>query len=166
MVCFILLPVCYLKCTYVIDPDAAFNYVYHHYPEIFDDDIQMQTDDNATEQVPVEQPVETVKDILWTKKKPTDRDCEATSLLLALRQKMADQFDDKKNTKAKLWQKIAGTLKENNFSLGDKAADRCRQKFANLTKSYLSYVKQQQTTGEGKIDPPPFFDEMHSILGK
>lgn len=99
--------------------------------------------------------------------KATDADLEATSLLLALRQKMADQFVDKKKTlKANCGRKLhVPTLKENNLKLGDNAADRCRQKFANLTKLYLQYIKQKKSTGAGTIDSPQFFDEMHSIFG-
>ncbi|CAG9769773.1 unnamed protein product [Ceutorhynchus assimilis] len=104
--------------------------------------------------------------IIWTKKKPTANDLEATSLLLSTRQKMSKLFDDKKTRKAKLWNDVAKTLEDNNYKLGEKGGERCRQKFANLQKSYLAYIKHQTTTGTEKTDEvPPFFEEIHSILG-
>lgn len=97
-------------------------------------------------------------------KKPTNKDIEATLLLLKLRQQYRKEFDDQKCCKARLWQKIANILSEN-FSVGVNGSERCRQKFANLIKTYLSYKNKQKKTGEGEIDPPQFFEEIHSIIG-
>lgn len=106
------------------------------------------------------------KDTIWTKKKPTERDNEATALMLKLREERSSLFDDKKTRKVKLWNDIAKDLKEKDFHLGEKGGERCRQKFANLQKAYLAYIKHQTTTGtERNDDFPPFFEELHSILG-
>lgn len=103
---------------------------------------------------------------IWCRKKPNEIDLEATAQLLKLRNELSSQFDDKKTVKAKLWQRIAKELIKN-FNLGDNGAEKCRQKFSNLQRCYLNYVKHQKTTGSEKSDDiPPFFDELHSILGK
>lgn len=112
-----------------------------------------QTVSNATEQI-------------WCRKKPTDTDLEATSRLLKLRQEMASSFDDKKTIKAKLWQKISIIMQEK-FNIGENGSEKCRQKFCNLQRTYLAYIKHQKTTGSGRNDDlPPFFAELHSILSE
>lgn len=63
-----------------------------------------------------------------------------------------------------MWQKIANEI-NSKFNLGENGAERCRQKFANLTKVYMTYIKNQKTTGSGHVDAPAFFEEMHDILG-
>lgn len=103
---------------------------------------------------------------VWCRKKPNEIDLEATAQLLKLRNELSSQFNDKKTVKAKLWLRIAQELKKN-FNLGDNGAEKCRQKFSNLQRCYLNYVKHQKTTGSEKNDDiPPFFEELHSILGK
>ena len=80
---------------------------------------------------------------------------------------MDASFKAKKTTKGKLWQQIADTLHQKGFIVGQNGAERCRQKFSNLTKAYLNYVKHQKTTGAGdSMEVPPFFDELHSLLSK
>ncbi|CAH1959595.1 unnamed protein product [Acanthoscelides obtectus] len=107
-----------------------------------------------------------INDMIWTKKKPSEMDYEATHLMLSLREEKSTYFDDKRTRKLKLWNDIAKEFEENNFHLGNKGGERCHQKFANLQKTYLSYMKHQTTTGSERIDDiPPFFDELHSILG-
>lgn len=104
---------------------------------------------------------------IWTKKKPTEIDLKAAALLLSLRQQHAKKFDDRKTVKSKLWNDIAKTLSENGYTIGENAGERCRQKFANLSKPYLTYIKHQKETGtDGSENVPPFFDELHSILGE
>lgn len=122
--------------------------------------------DENTEEVAQEQSPAPCEEI-WTRKKPNDRDNEATALLLAERQKLSSLFDDKKTRKSKLWNDIAQKLIEKGFFLGDKGGEKCRQKFANLQKAYLQYIKHQNTTGsERNDDIPLFMDEIHSILGR
>lgn len=48
---------------------------------------------------------------------------------------------------------------------GRNGAEKCRQKFANLQRSYLNYRKHIKTTGTEKRDFPPYFEEMDAILG-
>ena len=104
---------------------------------------------------------------IWTKKKPNEVDLEATALMLKLRQEKAALFDDKKTRKSKLWNDIALEMEKHGYGLGDNGGERCRQKFANMQKIYLAYVKHQTTTGSEKNeDIPLFFDELHSILGE
>ncbi|CAH1105934.1 unnamed protein product [Psylliodes chrysocephalus] len=99
-------------------------------------------------------------------KKPTERDIETTKVLLTLRQRDFRLFDDKKTSKRKLWNEIADTLKQYGFNVGPNRGERRRQKFSNLIKSYISYVKNQTVTGAERNDNiPPFYEELHSILG-
>lgn len=78
---------------------------------------------------------------------------------------MHKEFDDKKTTKSKLWNKIAKEL-SNRFNITEGDGKGCRQKFSNLSKTYIAYVNHQKKTGEEKIESPPFFEELHSIIGK
>ncbi|XP_044760900.1 uncharacterized protein LOC123318355 [Coccinella septempunctata] len=104
--------------------------------------------------------------VIWIKKKPTDTDIAATHLMLRLREQKKEQFNNKKNNKRQLWAGIAEELTRNQFMLGANGGERCRQKFANLTKSYLKYLRNQKTTGAAFMEHPPFFEEVHSILGE
>ncbi|CAH1969803.1 unnamed protein product [Acanthoscelides obtectus] len=98
-----------------------------------------------------------INDMKWTKKKPSEIDNDATHLMLSLREEKSTYFDDKRARKLKLWNDLAKELEENNFHLGNKGGERCRQKFADLQKTYLYYMKHQTTTGSERIDDiPPF----------
>ncbi|XP_044749973.1 uncharacterized protein LOC123310533 [Coccinella septempunctata] len=88
----------------------------------------------------------------------------ATHLMLRLRDQKKEQFNNKKNNKRQLWAGIAEELTRNKFMLGANGGERCRQKFANLTKAYLRYIRNQKTTGAAFMEHPPFFEEVHSIL--
>ncbi|KAL1505147.1 hypothetical protein ABEB36_004770 [Hypothenemus hampei] len=89
------------------------------------------------------------------------------TMLLSLRKKYQDKFNDKKTLKTSLWQKIACELNSNGFNVptGREGAEKCRQKFANLQRSYVSFIENMKRTGSGKRDPPPFFNEINEILG-
>jgi hypothetical protein len=107
--------------------------------------------------------------LLWrNKRKSTEKDVEATSYFLKLREQYSKLFDDKKTNKTSIWIKISEELQQAGFYLCEnkrEAAEKCRQKFANMQRQYLAYVNKVKTTGEGKHEPPAFFDEMHGILG-
>lgn len=81
---------------------------------------------------------------------------------------MSHEFDDQKNCKNSLWQKIANSLNENAFYVGKgpEAAEKCRKKFANLQASYMKYKDKKRRTGEGKVHKPPYYDDVEAILGK
>lgn len=106
------------------------------------------------------------QDLIWSRKKPTQQDIEATKSMLTLRENLKHLFDDKKTKKLKLWKDLAKELELQGYNLGGNGGERCRQKFANLQKAYLSYISNQVTTGSEVKDVPPFFEEMHGILGK
>ncbi|KAB0790404.1 hypothetical protein PPYR_15236 [Photinus pyralis] len=97
----------------------------------------------------------------------TELDIEATSFFLGQRLKYAKSFDDKKTNKTSLWSKIAKELNDNGYTVGEgkEGAEKCRQKFANLQRQYISHRDHMKRTGENTKDPPAFFDEMHGILG-
>lgn len=105
--------------------------------------------------------------VVWCSKKPSNRDHDATVCFLQLREKYGKQFEDRKTIKNQLWQKIATEMQNAGYYIGEgkEAAERCRQKFANLQKQYMNHVKHMTTTGEQRKDPPPFFEEMHNLLG-
>lgn len=99
---------------------------------------------------------------VWKSKgKASADDEEATTLLLNLRQKYATKFDDKKTTKTSLWNTIASEMRHTY----DVNAVQCKQKFDNLYKTYLKHLSHMKMTGTDKKDPPPFFNEMHGIMG-
>ncbi|CAG9765824.1 unnamed protein product [Ceutorhynchus assimilis] len=106
---------------------------------------------------------------IWTtSKNQTPLDVEAAAFFLSLRKELDDKFRDKKTTNATLWQQISEKMNANGYFVGHgiEGRERCRQKFANLQQTYLKYIDRRRQTGEGKIEKPPFFDEMDAILGK
>ncbi|CAH1990253.1 unnamed protein product [Acanthoscelides obtectus] len=159
----------------ILDAAAAEQYILSMCPlgsqhEHNDSEIQPQNDFQSMWSMPHNENDSTIQlsinDMKWTKKKPSEMDNEATHLMLSLREEKSTYFDDKRTRKLKLWNDVAKELEENNFHLGNKGGERCRQKFADLQKTYLYYMKHQTTTGSEIIDDiPPFFDELHSILG-
>jgi hypothetical protein len=152
--------------SFIIDPNKA---------EQFIKDFVSQTNNNnhiTVCEVATEGPVDTTDNetnaTIWKGKgRPTANDEEATAMLLTLRGKYSSKFEDKKTIKSQIWNKIAQELAEAGFNcgIGKEGGERCRQKFANLQKQYLNHLKHVQRTGEEKRDPPPFFSEMHGILG-
>ncbi|XP_050307426.1 uncharacterized protein LOC126744120 [Anthonomus grandis grandis] len=117
--------------------------------------------ENKTELVPED------TQLVWCSKKPSPRDIQATYTFLELRAKYASEFDDKKNTKNTIWQKIVIEMNNNNFfvGLGSEATERCRKKIANLQSAYMKYQDERRKTGQGKVQKPPFYDELDQILG-
>ncbi|CAH1114906.1 unnamed protein product [Psylliodes chrysocephalus] len=87
-------------------------------------DFQVKVADLETANLLLNEPKQkdnpTGEEIIWTRKKPTPKDIEATALLLSTRQKMNHLFDDKKTRKAKLWNDVANIFKDNNFNLSEK----------------------------------------------
>ncbi|KAL1493853.1 hypothetical protein ABEB36_009539 [Hypothenemus hampei] len=92
---------------------------------------------------------------------------EGTQLFLSLRKEHNEKFNDKKTLKTTLWQKIALELNNKGYDIpkGREGGEKCRQKFANLQRSYMNFVQNMKKTGSGKRDPPPFFNELQEILG-
>ncbi|VEN60031.1 unnamed protein product [Callosobruchus maculatus] len=78
---------------------------------------------------------------------------------------MHREFDDKKTIKAKLWQRIADSIQESNYNIGSNAAEKCRQKFANLMKAYLNFLKNQKITGPEAEDMPSFYNDIYKVFG-
>lgn len=105
--------------------------------------------------------------MIWSSKKPTGRDLEATSYFLSLRRGLGKEFLDKKHSKNSLWLIIANDMKDNDFFVGDgyEGAEKCRKKFANLQATYIKYKDKSCQPGQGYLEKPPFFDEMDEILG-
>lgn len=107
--------------------------------------------------------------IVWaSKKRATEDDQSATLLLLQLRQKYSYMFEDKKQCKIQLWKEIAQELIKAGYVLVSvkEAAERCRQKLANLQKIYTIFVKKVKETGAAREEKPQFYKELHSILGQ
>lgn len=101
---------------------------------------------------------------MWGSKESNQQDKEGTLAFLSIRNKYSSLFEDKKTVKNSLWQRIADEMTDMGYNLGAGGAEKCRQKFANLQKTYMGHVKHMKTTGEKKRDPPLYFDEKHSIL--
>ncbi|KAF5270784.1 hypothetical protein FQR65_LT17801 [Abscondita terminalis] len=105
--------------------------------------------------------------LLWKTKKPTQFDNEGTLKLLELRKQFDKEFNDKKTAKNIIWQKIAAGMNNLGFFVGEgvEGRERLRQKFANMSATYIKYLQKRKQTGEGKISYPPYFEEMDDILG-
>ncbi|CAH1101791.1 unnamed protein product [Psylliodes chrysocephalus] len=100
---------------------------------------------------------------VWKSKgKNSEEDKQAVEILLVERLRLAHKFDDKKTVKIQLWKEIAQELEKHKFNV---TGEQCRQKFSNIQKSYINYVRQINSTGSGKIDPPENYDLIHAILG-
>lgn len=126
--------------------------------------IERKTDHSEISEIPDTD----LRTCIWTQRKPTLADIEATEKLLDLRLKYADKYDDKKTTKQSLWIKIAEELKNEGFDLGNikDSAEKCRQKFANLQKGYINFINHCKKTGNEKRNPPQFYEKLNSILGE
>lgn len=106
--------------------------------------------------------------ILWVQRKPTERDIAATERLLDLRLEYSKYFNDKKTTKQSLWQTIAERLSSEGFNFNvskTQAGEKCRQKFANLQKTYMNYISHCKQTGNERKEPPQYYSKLHSIFG-
>lgn len=109
---------------------------------------------------------EITNSLVWTSKKSSSEDVEATILLLNMRKKFSSKFDDQKHPKIHLWQEIANHLNSKKFFVGEgiDGAERCRKKFSNLQATYVKYKDKKHQTGEGKVLKPPFLEEMEEIF--
>lgn len=124
-------------------------------------DTEMDNDEDETQVQ--------LKKVWFSKGKPTKADEEATIYFLKLREKYSNRFDDKKSVKNKLWAAIANDMKAARYDISCSKEDgstKCKQKFANLESKYIKHVEHMKTTGSQFKDPPPYFDQMHSILSK
>jgi hypothetical protein len=143
------------------DSTQANKYVEQHIFNRIDDNDNPQT---STQENPAK-----LEPPLWSSKCKNNsaKDHEATLLLLKLRLELAAKFNDRKTMKQGLWQNIAREMKEKRFPIeGDKeGAEKCRQKFSNLQRTYMNHITHMKRTGEETKRPPPYFNEIHDILG-
>lgn len=105
---------------------------------------------------------------LWkTSKTQSQKDHEATLILLDLRKQFDKDFLDKKSAKNIIWKKIADHMNNMGFYVGQgtDGREKVRQKFANLQTSYMKFIQKRKLTGEGAIDTPPYYNEINEILG-
>ncbi|KAJ3648859.1 hypothetical protein Zmor_020630 [Zophobas morio] len=101
--------------------------------------------------------------VWYTKSRPTVKCMTATSKLLELRLRLKDNFNDKKTHKETLWQQIVKEMRETGFNVD---AKKCKQKFANLQKTYIKCKDHRRKTGTERINNPPFYFELDAILGE
>lgn len=101
--------------------------------------------------------------VWYTKSRPTVKCMTATSKLLELRLRLKDNFNDKKTHKETLWQQIVKEMREAGFNVD---AKKCKQKFANLQKTYIKCKDHRRKTGTERINNPPFYFELDAILGE
>lgn len=134
------------------DPEEASNFI--------------QTHINFNENAPKAGP-SSENNVIWTTKRPTALDHEATEYFLKLREFYNSKFEDKKTVKKNIWTLIVQKMNEAGYNVGQgkEAGEKCRMKFANMQKQYLLYIKHIKTTGVEHRDPPLYFEEMHKILG-
>lgn len=105
---------------------------------------------------------------VWTTSRTqTTRDKSATEYFIQLRKELDNKFMDKTTSKIFLWTEISLKMNEAGFFVGEgtEGREKCRQKFVNLQSSYMKYMDRKRTTGEGKIEKPPYYDNLDEILG-
>lgn len=103
---------------------------------------------------------------IWSwKGKPSERNTEATAMLLKIRgsESFKNRFNDKKTVKKKLWNEIAEDMQKAGFLV---TAEKCQQKYLNLVKQYSNFVSTMKKTGQDRRIPPTFYKELHEILGE
>ncbi|CAH1105142.1 unnamed protein product [Psylliodes chrysocephalus] len=132
-------------------------------------DVDVNECDTESQKKSVQTSSET--DIVWVSHKKSPLDNEATKFLLNLRGRPEYQrmFSDKKNKKINIWQKIAEEMKKAGYNLGESIkqnTEKCRQKFANLQKSYINFLDSVKKTGAEYQSKPAYFDDIHKILGE
>lgn len=107
-------------------------------------------------------------ELIWSHKKNTEHDAQATEYFLQLRgeEKYKPLFADKKFGKFKLWMEIAKEMNNAGYYVGDgrEGAERCRQKFSNLEKSFLKYIRHVRSETRNKREPPPFYEYMVNLV--
>ncbi|CAH1966396.1 unnamed protein product [Acanthoscelides obtectus] len=96
----------------ILDAAAAEQYILSMCPlgsqhEHNDSENQPQNDFQSMWSMPHNENDSTIQpsinDMIWTKKKPSEMDNEATHLMLSLREEKSTYFDDKRTRKLKLW---------------------------------------------------------------
>ncbi|XP_044745660.1 uncharacterized protein LOC123307426 [Coccinella septempunctata] len=139
------------------DPDAAKEFINTLEPNNMDG-LELQNE-GSQEDLP--------KSMVWSSKKPSKRDHDATKFFLRIRVEYSHKFDDRKTIKGQIWSLIAKKMNENGFYVGEgrDAVEKCRMKFANLQKQYLNHMNHLKKTGAEHKSEPLYFSEMHSILG-
>lgn len=109
----------------------------------------------------------TDSELIWSHRRPTENDYNATEYFLQLRssEKYKALFGDKKFGKYKLWSEIAEEMNNAGFYVGEgrEAAERCRQKFSNLEKGFLNYMKLVKSGNRNK-NPPQFYDLLYNLV--
>ncbi|XP_031329470.1 uncharacterized protein LOC116160417 [Photinus pyralis] len=146
-----------------------------------DDNALVAVDENQFLRLKIPEPSETmtnplpsastsVEDVIWkSARNQTQADINAIITFLTLRSsdKYDRLFNDKKTVKLKVWQMLAEAMNQEGFHVGNgkEAAERCRQKYHNLMKSYLQLTKNSKTGTEGGKPLPPYFDLMHKLYG-
>ncbi|KAK9728857.1 hypothetical protein QE152_g16991 [Popillia japonica] len=101
-------------------------------------------------------------ELLLEYRKPTSVDHNAAELLLELRQQKETKFNDKKTSKIQLWQQIAGVLNNQGYNIepSKEGGEKCRQKFQNLSRNYIKFVRFVNTTGNEKKQPRQKFQNL------
>ncbi|KAJ8915590.1 hypothetical protein NQ315_012475 [Exocentrus adspersus] len=105
---------------------------------------------------------------IWkTSKSQTEKDHNATLLLLKLRLEYDKEFSDKKTVKNTIWSKISTQLNNSGYfvSEGTVGREKVRQKLSNLQTSFQKYLQKRNQTGEGFVENPQYFEELDKILG-
>lgn len=121
----------------LLDPQEAEKYLQRLYGIESRDDSENMTIENLVDENSAE-----TDDRIWCSKRKHEKDHEATLLFLKLRSKYASKFNDRKTIKSSLWQRIAVEMSEAGFYIGDgkESGEKCRQKFANLQRTYMNHI--------------------------
>ncbi|KAF0740323.1 Uncharacterized protein FWK35_00021900 [Aphis craccivora] len=109
------------------------------------------------------------KELIWTSKRPTPQDNEATEVFIqiVISDDVQKKLIDKKTPKVKVWQMVYQKMKENSYIISNEIKDgdnKCFQKSRNLEKSYQNHKQRSFKTDNGFMKAPAQFDILHCFM--
>lgn len=141
----------------------------HKYVVEKDYEFYVIEDSESNDDLPSQEPTnlqtdEELREVWCSKGKSSMKDYAATQCLMELRsaEKYIRRFNDRKSVKLALWKEISQEMKKQGYNVD---AEKCRQKYSNLSKKYIAFVRHCTKTGNDKTAPPPFYDLLHKVLG-
>jgi len=108
-------------------------------------------------------------DLIWTSKRPTPQDNEATEVFIqiVISDDVQNKLIDKKTPKIKVWQIVYQKMRENGYIVSNEIKDggnKCFQKWRNLKKSYQNHKQRSFKTGNGFMKTPAHYDILHCFM--
>ncbi|KAL1007041.1 hypothetical protein UPYG_G00081130 [Umbra pygmaea] len=107
---------------------------------------------------------------LWSERKDTSQDAEATEALVELygSPEIQGLFRENKTRTKRIFEIIASRLKDQGFPISDvpeRAGERCFQKWRNLSRAYKEYIQHPEKADTAKKKPPAYFQRLQDLIG-